>query len=111
MPAITCALPVPPSPNPLDRIPRFGVADPASHYHVPLLLSAYSYATYRGSCVLHRLARHIGLAHHAIVAQRLEQEEFVRQRAHHFIFSAMAGVAAASSTTKSASVPASSVPI
>ena len=34
----------------LDRIPlRFGVADPASHYHVPLLLSAYSYSTYRGS--------------------------------------------------------------
>lgn len=34
----------------LDRIPlRFGVADPTSHYHVPLLLSAYSYSTYRGS--------------------------------------------------------------
>jgi 5-hydroxyisourate hydrolase len=34
----------------LDRIPlRFGVADPATHYHVPLLLSAYSYSTYRGS--------------------------------------------------------------
>lgn len=34
----------------LDRIPlRFGVADPSSHYHVPLLLSAYSYSTYRGS--------------------------------------------------------------
>lgn len=34
----------------LDRIPlRFGVADPSTHYHVPLLLSAYSYSTYRGS--------------------------------------------------------------
>lgn len=28
---------------------RFGVADPASNYHVPLLLSPYGYSTYRGS--------------------------------------------------------------
>lgn len=28
---------------------RFGVADAGAHYHVPLLLSPYSYATYRGS--------------------------------------------------------------
>jgi len=28
---------------------RFGVADPAQHYHVPLLLSPYGYSTYRGS--------------------------------------------------------------
>jgi 5-hydroxyisourate hydrolase len=28
---------------------RFGIADPAGHYHVPLLLSPYSYSTYRGS--------------------------------------------------------------
>jgi 5-hydroxyisourate hydrolase len=28
---------------------RFGVADPSGHYHVPLLLSPYSYSTYRGS--------------------------------------------------------------
>lgn len=28
---------------------RFGIADAAGHYHVPLLLSAYSYSTYRGS--------------------------------------------------------------
>lgn len=28
---------------------RFGVADPASHYHVPLLASPWSYSTYRGS--------------------------------------------------------------
>jgi 5-hydroxyisourate hydrolase len=34
----------------LNDIPvRFGVADPAQHYHVPLLLSPYSYSTYRGS--------------------------------------------------------------
>ncbi|APX91520.1 hydroxyisourate hydrolase [Halomonas sp. 1513] len=34
----------------LDRIPlRFGVADAGEHYHVPLLLSPYSYSTYRGS--------------------------------------------------------------
>ncbi|CAN5469821.1 MAG: hydroxyisourate hydrolase [Actinomycetota bacterium] len=28
---------------------RFGVADAESHYHVPLLTSAWSYSTYRGS--------------------------------------------------------------
>ena len=28
---------------------RFGVADAAAHYHVPLLLSPYGYSTYRGS--------------------------------------------------------------
>lgn len=28
---------------------RFGVSDPGAHYHVPLLLSPYSYSTYRGS--------------------------------------------------------------
>lgn len=34
----------------LDLIPiRFGIADEAGHYHVPLLLSPYSYSTYRGS--------------------------------------------------------------
>lgn len=38
------------SPKFLDLIPiRFGVADTAAHYHVPLLLSPYSYSTYRGS--------------------------------------------------------------
>ncbi|MDO9414908.1 hydroxyisourate hydrolase [Pararhizobium sp.] len=39
-------------PNPafLDLIPlRFGIADPSTHYHVPLLLSPFSYSTYRGS--------------------------------------------------------------
>jgi 5-hydroxyisourate hydrolase len=34
----------------LDRVPvRFGVADPAAHYHVPLLASPWAYSTYRGS--------------------------------------------------------------
>ena len=34
----------------LDRIPlRFGVADVGAHYHVPLLVSPWSYSTYRGS--------------------------------------------------------------
>jgi 5-hydroxyisourate hydrolase len=34
----------------LDVIPvRFGIAEPQSHYHVPLLLSPYGYSTYRGS--------------------------------------------------------------
>jgi 5-hydroxyisourate hydrolase len=28
---------------------RFGIADPAANYHVPLLLSPYGYSTYRGS--------------------------------------------------------------
>ena len=28
---------------------RFGIADAASHYHVPLLVSPYGYSTYRGS--------------------------------------------------------------
>jgi 5-hydroxyisourate hydrolase len=41
------ALPDPPF---LDTIPiRFGIADVAAHYHVPLLVSPYGYSTYRGS--------------------------------------------------------------
>jgi 5-hydroxyisourate hydrolase len=28
---------------------RFGIADPAANYHVPLLLSPYGYSTYRGT--------------------------------------------------------------
>ncbi len=27
----------------------FGIADPGAHYHVPLLVSPWSYSTYRGS--------------------------------------------------------------
>ncbi len=34
----------------IDIIPiRFGIDDHTSHYHVPLLVSPYSYSTYRGS--------------------------------------------------------------
>src|SRR2546421_8588688 len=34
----------------LDRVPvRFGIADPTTHYHVPLLVSPWAYSTYRGS--------------------------------------------------------------
>ena len=34
----------------LDRIPiQFGIADATAHYHVPLLVSPWSYSTYRGS--------------------------------------------------------------
>jgi len=34
----------------LDRVPvRFRVADAGAHYHVPLLVSPWSYSTYRGS--------------------------------------------------------------
>jgi 5-hydroxyisourate hydrolase len=34
----------------LDSVPiRFGVADAAAHYHVPLLISPFGYSTYRGS--------------------------------------------------------------
>jgi len=32
-----------------DVVLRFGIADPAQHYHVPLLVSPWSYSTYRGS--------------------------------------------------------------
>jgi 5-hydroxyisourate hydrolase len=28
---------------------RFGIAQADEHYHVPLLVSPYSYSTYRGS--------------------------------------------------------------
>jgi 5-hydroxyisourate hydrolase len=34
----------------LDLVPlRFSIADPDGHYHVPLLATPWSYATYRGS--------------------------------------------------------------
>lgn len=34
----------------LNQIPlQFGIADPDVHYHVPLLVSPWSYSTYRGS--------------------------------------------------------------
>ncbi len=34
----------------LNRVPiQFGIADANAHYHVPLLVSPWSYSTYRGS--------------------------------------------------------------
>lgn len=39
-----------PEPKFLDTVPlRFGISNSSAHYHVPLLLSPYSYSTYRGS--------------------------------------------------------------
>jgi 5-hydroxyisourate hydrolase len=39
-----------PDPPFLDRVSLdFGIADTAQHYHVPLLVSPWSYSTYRGS--------------------------------------------------------------
>jgi 5-hydroxyisourate hydrolase len=40
------------TPNPpfLNHVPiQFGIADPTAHYHVPLLVSPWSYSTYRGT--------------------------------------------------------------
>jgi 5-hydroxyisourate hydrolase-like protein (transthyretin family) len=34
----------------LDVVPiRFAIAEPEGHYHVPLLVTPWSYTTYRGS--------------------------------------------------------------
>lgn len=45
----TCATDLP-EPNFLDRVTLdFGVAHEEQHYHVPLLVSPWSYSTYRGS--------------------------------------------------------------
>ncbi len=41
------ALPDPPFLN--EVVLRFGIADASQHYHVPLLVSPWSYSTYRGS--------------------------------------------------------------
>jgi 5-hydroxyisourate hydrolase len=39
-----------PEPAFLDEVPLdFGLADTTAHYHVPLLVSPWSYSTYRGS--------------------------------------------------------------
>jgi 5-hydroxyisourate hydrolase len=39
-----------PEPNFLDDVLiRFGIADPQANYHVPLLVSPWSFSTYRGS--------------------------------------------------------------
>jgi 5-hydroxyisourate hydrolase len=41
---------VQPSPAVLSEVTlRFGIAEAGEHYHVPLLVSPYSYSTYRGS--------------------------------------------------------------
>ncbi len=38
------------TPRFLNEIPiRFGISDPGSHYHVPLLISPFGFSTYRGS--------------------------------------------------------------
>jgi len=45
--AKNAALPKPPF---LNQVPvRFAIADAAQNYHVPLLVSPWSYSTYRGS--------------------------------------------------------------
>lgn len=45
--ALGVELPAPPF---LDRVTlRFGIADTDEHYHVPLLVSPWSYSAYRGS--------------------------------------------------------------
>lgn len=39
-----------PKPHLLDIVPiRFTIAEPDGHYHVPLLVTPWSYSTYRGS--------------------------------------------------------------
>ncbi|WAL60646.1 hydroxyisourate hydrolase [Thermocoleostomius sinensis] len=44
------SMPSLPTPRFLDRVPiQFGIANPEAHYHVPLLVSPWSYSTYRGS--------------------------------------------------------------
>ena len=43
-------LPANTKPRFLDRVPvRFGIAEASASYHVPLLVSPWSYSTYRGS--------------------------------------------------------------
>jgi 5-hydroxyisourate hydrolase len=45
--ALDAELPDPPF---VDQVVlRFGIAEPDQHYHVPLLVSPWSYSTYRGS--------------------------------------------------------------
>ncbi len=45
--ALGAKLPEPPF---LNQVPvRFGISDTSAHYHVPLLVSPWSYSTYRGS--------------------------------------------------------------
>jgi 5-hydroxyisourate hydrolase len=45
--ALGAVLPKPPFVD--DVVLRFGIADATQHYHVPLLVSPWSWSTYRGS--------------------------------------------------------------
>ena len=45
--ALGAALPEPPFVD--EVVLRFGIADAGKHYHAPLLVSPWSYSTYRGS--------------------------------------------------------------
>ena len=45
----SCRLDLPDPPFVDEVVLRFGIADADSHYHVPLLVSPWSYSTYRGS--------------------------------------------------------------
>ncbi|WP_153100199.1 hydroxyisourate hydrolase [Paraburkholderia hayleyella] len=47
--ANTAGTPLPTPPFVNQVVLRFGVADASAHYHVPLLVSPWSYSTYRGS--------------------------------------------------------------
>ena len=40
---------LPKTPFLYEVIIRFGISNPSEHYHVPLLVSPWSYSTYRGS--------------------------------------------------------------
>jgi 5-hydroxyisourate hydrolase len=44
-----CGLKLPEPPFVDDIVLDFGVSDAAAHFHVPLLVSPWSYSTYRGS--------------------------------------------------------------
>jgi len=44
-----CAIEIPDPPFVDEVVLRFGIADADAHYHVPLLVSPWSYSTYRGS--------------------------------------------------------------
>jgi 5-hydroxyisourate hydrolase len=44
-----CGVPLPDPPFVDEVVVDFGVADGSAHYHVPLLVSPWSWSTYRGS--------------------------------------------------------------
>ncbi|HEX5865972.1 MAG TPA: hydroxyisourate hydrolase [Casimicrobiaceae bacterium] len=45
----SCGVALPDPPFVDEVVIDFGIADPTAHYHVPLLVSPWSYSTYRGS--------------------------------------------------------------